>query len=163
MTISLIVAMSENRVIGKNNQLPWHIPEDLKRFKKLTMGHPIIMGRKTFESIGRPLPGRDNFILSRNPKYSVPGTTTFQSLDAVISFAKEKYSVDEEFFIIGGEQIFKQALPLANRIYLTKILSQVDGDTFFPEFDETLYQIVSKESLNSDTLEYENLNLARTL
>ena len=160
MIISLIVAMAKNKVIGKDNKLPWQIPEDLKRFKRLTLGHPIIMGRKTFESIGRPLPGRDNLVLSRDPQYQAVGIQSFTSLEEVLQFCRNNYATDEEVFVIGGEQIFKQALPLADRIYLTKILSEVEGDTFFPDFDEQLFRIESQESL-SEPLAYENINLVR--
>src|SRR5690242_6914236 len=112
MKISLVVAMSENRVIGVDNHLPWHIPEDLKRFKKITSGHPIIMGRKTFESIGKPLPNRTNIIISRNKDYRAEGTITCHSLADAIHWASQAPG-NEEIFIIGGGEIFQQALPRA--------------------------------------------------
>ena len=132
MSLSIIVAMTDDRVIGRDNKLPWHISEDLKRFKALTMGHPIIMGRKTYESIGKPLPGRHNIVISREPKRSYAGVTVVQSLDAALdAFA----AVDTELFVIGGAKIYELALPIADRLYLTLIHSKFEGDTFFPEID----------------------------
>lgn len=132
-TISLIVAMAENRCIGRDNKMPWHIPEDLKRFKQLTMGAPVIMGRKTFESIigylGKPLPGRENIVVSRTD--SDLGTPSFTSIPCAITHAKTR--TEDEIFIIGGAQIYAQSINLANRIHLTQIHQNVDGDAFFPE------------------------------
>lgn len=129
--ISLIVAQSENRVIGINNQLPWHIPEDLKHFKKVTAGHPIIMGRKTYESIGKLLPNRTNIILSRKPDYHVDGAKVCDGVAAAISLAKDSPGADE-IFIIGGGDIFLQAMGYAQRIYLTIVHQEIQGDAFFP-------------------------------
>lgn len=131
MSLSLIVAMSQNRVIGKNNKLPWHLPEDLKQFKKITMGHPIIMGRKTFESIGKPLPGRENIVITRDSSYRAEGIRVTHSLQEAI----QSFKVQDELFVIGGADIFKIALPFAHKIYLTLIAKNIEGDTFFPELN----------------------------
>lgn len=131
MIVSCIVAVSDNRVIGCGNRLPWHLPADLKRFKKLSMGHHIIMGRKTFESIGRLLPGRTSIVITRNPKYEAPGAVLVLSLDE----AFEKAASDDEVFVIGGEAIFEQALPRADRLYLTRVHASFEGDVFFPACD----------------------------
>lgn len=133
MIISLIVAMDEKRGIGKNNQLPWRLSDDLKRFKALTMGHHIIMGRKTYESIARLLPGRTMVIVTRNPEYDVVGALVTNSLPMALEIAEK--SNESEVFIVGGAEIFAEALPLADRIYLTLVHSNVDADVFFPEFD----------------------------
>ncbi len=129
--ISLIVAMARNRVIGRNNQLPWHLPEDLKRFKQITMGHPILMGRKTYESIGRPLPGRENVVVSRNPHYHPEGVVVEPNLIEAL----EKRKNEPEIFIIGGSQLFAEGALIAERIYLTLIERDVEGDVFFPEIN----------------------------
>ncbi len=133
MIISLIVAMDEKRGIGKNNQLPWRLSDDLKRFKALTMGHHIIMGRKTYESIARLLPGRTMVIVTRNPEYDVVGALVTNSLPMALEIAEK--SNESEVFIVGGAEIFAETLPLADRIYLTLVHSNVDADVFFPEFD----------------------------
>ncbi len=130
MILSAILAMSENRVIGRNNQLPWHLPEDLKHFKKITFGHPIIMGRKTYDSMGRLLPGRENIIITKQPDLRIPGARIVGSLEeALVPYENQNY----EIFVIGGAQIFETALPLVQQIYLTLIHQTVEGDTFFPE------------------------------
>ena len=129
--ISLIVAHDKNRVIGYENKMPWYLPGDLKYFKEMTMGKPIIMGRKTFESIGRPLPGRRNIVITRNEQYKSDGIETVSSLEDALMLTKD----DEEVMIIGGEQIFRLALPLANRLYITQIHSEFNGDTFFPSYE----------------------------
>jgi dihydrofolate reductase len=126
--LSLIVAVARNGVIGKDNRLPWHIPEDLKRFRALTMGHHIIMGRRTWESIGRPLPGRTSIVVTRDRNYSAPGAKVVHSLaDAVAACAG-----DDEAFVIGGAEIYREALPQAERIYLTEVLADYPGDVWFP-------------------------------
>ncbi len=117
--------MSENRVIGRAGTLPWHLSADLKRFKKLTMGHAIVMGRKTYESIGRPLPGRASIVLSRDPKYVIAGTDVVENLEQALAKTKE-----EEVFVIGGAQLYEIALPLAERLYLTEVGTTIDGDVF---------------------------------
>ena len=133
MIVSIIVAIDDNWGIGKDNQLPWHLPSDLKRFKQLTMGHHLIMGRKTYESIGRQLPGRISIVLSRDPDYELPDGILTNSLDEALKFSKE--SGETETFIIGGGQVFEEALELADRIYLTKVHEEFGCDTFFPELD----------------------------
>ncbi|MCP2036274.1 dihydrofolate reductase [Planomicrobium sp. HSC-17F08] len=129
--ISLMVAHDPNRVIGKDNQLPWHIPEDLAYFKKHTIGKGIVMGRNTYESIGRPLPKRRNIVVTRNPEYRADGIDVVHNLDEAIRLAKEQH---EEVMVIGGEQIFRTILPQADRLYITLIKQEFDGDTFFPEY-----------------------------
>ena len=131
--ISIIVAHAKNRVIGKANKLLWHISDDLKRFKTLTTGHPIIMGRKTYESIGKPLPNRTNIIVSRNIN-ELSGCFVYPSLESAIEKVGE---IDkEEIFIIGGGEIYRQALPLADRLYVTKVDLNIEGDTYFPEYEK---------------------------
>jgi dihydrofolate reductase len=139
--LSLIVAMSSNRVIGINNALPWHLPNDLKYFKQVTMGKPIIMGRNTFESIGKPLPGRRNIVISRNPDYAPVGVDVVNSLEAAIQLGEDICLVDghEEVMVIGGAQIYGQALPRADRLYITHVDAQVNGDAFFPEVDWSVF------------------------
>jgi dihydrofolate reductase len=128
---SLVVAMARNRVIGRDNQLPWRLPADLAYFKRVTLGHPIIMGRRTYESIGRPLPGRLNIVVSRNPQFSAPGCTVVPSLAEAWRAAGDA----AEVCVIGGTSIFAEALPAADRIHLTEVDADVPGDTWFPEFD----------------------------
>ena len=123
--------MARNRVIGRDNQLPWRLPADLAYFKRVTMGHPIIMGRRTYESIGRPLPGRLNIVVSRNPQFGAPGCTVVPSLADAWRAAGDA----EEVCVIGGTSIFAEALPAADRIHLTEVDAEVPGDTWFPEFD----------------------------
>ncbi len=125
--------MARNRVIGRDNHLPWRLPADLAYFKQVTMGHPVIMGRRTWESIGRPLPGRQNIVVSRNPDYSAPGATVVGSLDDAWRAAGD---VDEAC-VIGGTSLFAEALPLADRIHLTEVDAEVEGDTYFPPFDRS--------------------------
>jgi len=123
--------MAQNRVIGRAQGLPWHIPADLKRFKEITLGHPVIMGRKTFESVGRPLPGRENIVVSRQT-LSIPGVRVVTSVnEALLPFQ----GTDKEIFILGGGQIYVEALPITDRIYLTLIEENFEGDTYFPELD----------------------------
>lgn len=126
--LSLIVAMARNRVIGRNGKLPWHLSADLKRFRALTMGHHIIMGRNTWESIGRPLPGRFSVVVTRNQAYIAPGATVVNSLAEALLLTSE----DSEAFLIGGAEMYREALPLADRIYLTELLAEYPGDVFFP-------------------------------
>jgi dihydrofolate reductase len=131
MRLSAIVAMSENRVIGNDNRLPWHLPADLQHFKLVTLGKPIIMGRKTFESIGRPLPGRQNIIVTRDVDFLAPGCVVVHSIEAAISAASDQ----EEAFVIGGALLYEQMLPLVQCLYLTVIHQAFEGDTFFPVID----------------------------
>lgn len=132
MRLALIVAFSENRVIGRDNAMPWHIPEDLKHFKRVTMSHPVVMGRKTFESIGRVLPGRENVILSRQPGLTIPGTTVHPSLEVALKDLSARHP-DALVFVIGGGEIYRQALPLAEELFLTRVHRVVDGDATFPD------------------------------
>lgn len=140
--ISFIVAMDQNGLIGNNNEIPWHLPDDLKRFKKITMGHPIVMGRKTFESIGKPLPGRENIILTRNKEKVFEGCTVFYSQAELIQYCINKV---DEVFVIGGAEIFRIFLPYVDKLYVTKIHHEFSGDVFFPEMDCSNFQIVAKE------------------
>lgn len=151
--VTAIVAMSENNCIGKDNDLPWHIPEDLKRFKALTLGKPVIMGRKTFESIvdriGKPLPGRINVIVTRQD-LEIPQVLVFSDLNSAISHAKDLAVKEgqDEVIIGGGAQIYEQALPLCDRIYLTKVHQHVEGDAFFPEIDQTNWSLSEEQTFN---------------
>ncbi len=147
MKISLIVAMAANRAIGLNNQMPWHLSADLKRFKQITMGHPIVMGRKTFEAIGRPLPGRTNIIVSRKSNYVQKDCLAVDSLDAAI---REGCRLADEIFIIGGATLYEATLPLADTLYITQINQDFDGDTFFPEFDTGQWREVEREDIKND-------------
>nr|WP_244168467.1 type 3 dihydrofolate reductase [Gilliamella mensalis] len=145
--VSMIVAMADNHVIGLNNQMPWHLPADLAWFKKNTLNKPVIMGRKTFESIGRPLPGRHNIIISRQTVIEsnvVPNVSWVPSIDAAILLAQAQ--LVDEAFIIGGGNIYKQALPLANRLYLTHIDAKLQGDTFFPDYSPEQWQVIYQEA-----------------
>lgn len=144
--VSLIAAMAENRVIGINNRLPWHLPDDLKRFRLLTTGHTVIMGRKNYESIGKPLPQRRNIVVSRRPDYQAPGCLVVHTLDEALASA----SVDSEVFVIGGADIYRQTMAIADRLYLTLVHAHVDGDTFFPEFDSDQWQETSRERHEPD-------------
>jgi dihydrofolate reductase len=146
MRKSLIVAMSNHRVIGANNTLPWHLPADLKHFRALTMGHPIIMGRKTHESIGKPLPGRENIVVSANKDFSAPGCSVVPSLHAALEICGKA----EEIFFIGGNTLYQQALPLTQRIYLTHVDCDVKGDTFFPVLDMKQWREVAAEARPAD-------------
>jgi dihydrofolate reductase len=133
MIRSLVVAMARNRVIGRDNRLPWRLPADLAYFKEVTMGHPVIMGRRTFESIGKALPGRLNIVVSRNPAFRAPGCTVVASLgDAWRAAAGAP-----EVAVIGGTSLFAEALPIADRIHLTEVQADVPGDTYFPDFDRS--------------------------
>jgi len=145
--LSIIVAIARNRVIGINNTLPWHLPEDLKRFRSLTMGHHIIMGRKTYESLGRLLPGRTTVIVSRSKDYAVPGALVAHSLDLAVALCGD----DPEVFVIGGAELYREGLQLAHRLYLTEIDAEFPGDAFFPSFELGAWQEVSRESHVSDS------------
>jgi dihydrofolate reductase len=136
MRISLVVAMARNRVIGRDNAMPWRLPADLAHFKKVTMGHPIVMGRRTYESIGRALPGRINIVVSRNRAFEAPGCRVVDSLDAAWKAAAGA----EEVSVIGGTTLFEETLPLADTIHLTEVEADVEGDTYFPEFDRSAWR-----------------------
>ena len=151
MIISMIAAMADNRIIGKDNQMPWHLPADFAWFKRCTMGKPVVMGRKTYESIGRPLPGRLNIVISRDASLSIEGVTTVTSIEQALEVAGEV----EEVMIIGGGAIYAACLPMANKLYITHIEAEIEGDTQFPdwgkEFKETYseaYQADEKNAYN---------------
>lgn len=143
MRTSIIVAIAENYAIGKNNELLWHLSADLKRFKQITTGHSIIMGRKTFESIGKPLPNRRSVVITRDKNFSHEGITVVHSIAEALEIVKH----EEEIFIIGGGTIYEEMLPKADRIYLTTVHKSFDADTFFPKFDTNQWQIVTEEEL----------------
>ena len=152
MRIALMVAMARNRVIGRNNNLPWYLPGDLKYFKQATMGKPIIMGRKTWDSIGRPLPGRMNVVISRDPEWQAPaGTTPAKSLgDALVKAgAQAEIEGGEEVMIIGGGQIYAEALPIVDRMYVTLVHAEVEGDAFFPEVDWSEWEELGREDFSA--------------
>jgi len=151
MKISLVWAMAQNRVIGRNNQLPWYLPEDLKYFKRITLGKPVIMGRKTFDSIGKPLPGRTNIVVTRNRDWSFEGVRIVDSLEAARELCENLAIVDgtEEAMIIGGAEIYRQAMPLADRLYLTEVHADVEGDATFPEFDRSQWQEIAREDFEA--------------
>jgi len=145
--LAIIVAAARNGVIGRNNALPWHLPEDLKYFRRVTMGKPVIMGRKTFESIGRPLPGRSNVVISRDPQFSSDGVSVVGSLDAALALASDIALIDgvDELVVIGGEQIYREALPRAQRLYLTEVHADVEGDAVLPPMRREEWREVSRE------------------
>ena len=162
MKISLIVAMAANRVIGLDNKMPWHLSADLKKFKAITMGSPIVMGRKTYESIGRPLPGRSNIIISRNLDYQQADCLVFNDIKTAIEASSKDA---EEIFIIGGAELYKATLPHADNLYLTVINQDFDGDTFFPEIDFKAWTEASREDISDDpsvNFNYSFLKLSRT-
>ena len=149
MTISIIAAVASNNIIGRDNKLPWHMPADLKWFKKLTMGHHVLMGRKTFEEFKKPLPGRTNVVITRNPNWSADGVAMARSLDEAIS--KAEAAGDPEIFVIGGAEVFAQVLHRAGRMYITRIHAEPEGDTFFPEFDDVNeWKLVDSEHFEAD-------------
>ena len=144
--ISIIAAMSLNRAIGYKGKIPWHIPGEQQRFKQITWGHTIIMGRKTYESIGKPLPGRTNIVITRHKKYKAPGSIVVHSLEPALKNCPPN---ETETFIIGGEQIFRLALPLVQRIYLTTIQQEIAGDAFFPEFALKEFKVIKTEQITA--------------
>jgi dihydrofolate reductase len=144
--ICLIAAMAANRVIGRNNALPWHLPADLKRFKALTMGHPVVMGRKTYESIGRPLPGRQNLVITRSRDYAAPGCEVVHSLDAALAACRGA----QEIFIIGGAELYRESLPRAQRLEFTEIHAEFEGDAIFPEFSLDEWRETGREFHGAD-------------
>ena len=149
MTIALIVAASQNNVIGRNNQLPWHLPGDLQYFKTMTLGKPVIMGRKTFESIGKPLPGRDNIVISRQTNYTADGIKVVSSLEQAIALGQSINLINgiEEVMVIGGAQIYEKSLDLADRVYLTRVHRKVEGDAYFPALDSQLWHEIAREDI----------------
>jgi dihydrofolate reductase len=141
MKLSAIVAMASNRVIGANNQLPWRLPADLARFKRVTMGHTLVMGRKTYESIGRPLPGRTMIVVTRQPDFAPPGVKVAHSVDEALALARG----DDEVFIAGGAELYAQTIGRLDRLYLTRIEREVPGDTRFPELDLSAWRLIEED------------------
>lgn len=148
MQVSIIVAMANNNAIGKDNKMPWHLPADLKHFRQLTTGHYIIMGRKTYESIGKPLPNRTSVIITRNTDYKAEGGVVVESIEEALE--KAKGAGEKEVFIIGGAQIYEQTISMANRIYLTKIDADFEADTFFPKLSKEWKEAGKKEVFSPD-------------
>lgn len=146
MKISLIVAIDSNGVIGSDNGLPWHLPADLQHFKRTTMGKPILMGRKTWESLGRPLPGRTNIVITRDSGYQAAGCVVVNSIDAALQAAGEQ----DEVMVIGGAEFYRQVLPRADTLYLTRIHETFSGDTFFPELNEADWREVERSDQAAD-------------
>lgn len=150
----MIVAVANNGVIGVNNTLPWHLPEDLKRFRALTMGHHIIMGRKTYESLGRLLPGRTTVIVTRNPDYRVEGAIVVHGLSDAMQYCAQ----DKELFLIGGAQLYQEGLTMVNKLYITRVNLEVIGDAFLPEIDLSAWTLIEKKDhLSVSGLSYSDL------
>ena len=157
MMISIIAALGRNRVIGSENSIPWKLPADMKRFRELTTGKPVIMGRKTFESIGRPLPNRANIIITTDKNYRADSCIVVHSVDEALKAAK-----GSEIMVIGGSQIYKQFLPTANRMYLTFIDKEFEGDAYFPEYSEHEWKETSREEhVDENGLKYSFVNFER--
>ncbi|MFI5187961.1 MAG: dihydrofolate reductase [Chitinophagales bacterium] len=148
MTISFIVAVSENNVIGKDNNLPWHLPADMKYFKNVTWAMPVIMGRKSFEALGKPLTGRKNIVITRNKNWKADGVEVVPGIDQAIALASQTDA--KEIFITGGAEIFKAAFPFADKIYLTRIHGNFDGDSFFPEWKPNEWKLASNRDCEPD-------------
>jgi dihydrofolate reductase len=146
MKMSIIAAIADNGIIGKNNKLIWHLPADLKHFRELTMGKPIIMGRKTFEAIGKPLPGRRNIVISQDPLRSCPNCDFYISFEAALNAVKDA----NEIMIIGGADIYKLALPFAQKMYLTLVHHNFDGDTYFPEWNKNEWEEIARQYFPAD-------------
>ncbi len=144
--VTIIAAVGRNRALGKDNDLIWHLPADLRRFKSLTRGHHVIMGRKTFESLGKPLPKRTNIIVSRNPHYSAEGCIVVNSLEKALEIARS----DSNPFILGGAEIYKQALSFADHMDLTYVHEEFEADAFFPEFDPEEWELTGREDFEKD-------------
>ncbi|HPX89460.1 MAG TPA: dihydrofolate reductase [Methylophilaceae bacterium] len=158
--LSLIVARAKNNVIGLNNTLPWHLPEDLKRFRALTTGHHIIMGRKTYESLGRLLPNRTTVIVTRNPQYRVEGALMARSLNDAIALCQD----DEEPFLIGGAELYQTGLAKATKLYITEVDLDVTGDAFFPEVDFNYWQLAEqKQHIAANGMAYQDLVFTRKI
>jgi len=146
MRIALIVALARNCVIGRDNQLPWRLSADLQHFKQLTMGKPVVMGRKTYESIGKPLPGRTNIVLTRDTDFKAEGCVLVHDVDAALAAGGDA----EEIMVMGGSNLYAQLLPRADRLYLTEVHADIDGDASFPDFDRQRWRELSRESHSSD-------------
>jgi len=156
ISIALIAAVARNGAIGRGNELPWRISGDLQFFKRTTMGKPVVMGRKTYESIGRPLPGRANIVITRNSNWTAEGVEVVDSLEAALDLARERALAvgATELMVIGGAQIYRQALPLAARLYVTEVDAEVEGDAFFPQIDDSWVEVVRECYPASDKNEY---------
>ncbi len=152
--LAMVVAVADNGAIGKDGKVPWRIPEDLKHFKNVTMGHAIIMGRKTWDEVGRPLPGRRNLVVSRNAGLVLEGAEVLATLEAAIAAAR---TTDGEPHVIGGSAIYAAAMPLATRIHLTEVHRDVDGDTFFPPFDRSAWREVERRRADTEGVEFVTL------
>jgi dihydrofolate reductase len=146
MTVSLVVAASTNNVIGRDGELPWHLPDDLRHFKRITTGKPVIMGRKTFESIGRPLPDRQNIVMTRDPDYAAEGCDVVASVAEAMDVAGDA----DEVMVIGGGQVYRDFLPRADRIYMTRVQAEVQGETRFPKIEGNTWRLVSAEHHAAD-------------
>jgi len=146
MRLSIVVAMDKNHLIGKGNGLPWYLPADLAFFKKITTGNAILMGRKTYDSIGKPLPNRRNIIITRNPDISISGCEVVDSIGKALSITRD----EEEVMVIGGANLFKQFLPDVSRLYITHIEGELEGDTYFPNYDANDWLEISRESYQAD-------------
>ncbi|MEM0953488.1 MAG: dihydrofolate reductase [Pseudomonadota bacterium] len=148
MKVALVAAVADNGVIGRNNALPWRLSEDLKHFKRITMGKPVLMGRRTWESIGRPLPGRSNIVITRQAGYAADGAKVVNSLEAAMTLAEGIAVIDgaDEVMVIGGAEIYALALLSAERLYLTEVHAMVDGDAFFPAWDRAAWQEANRQS-----------------
>ena len=157
--ISLIVAASNNNAIGKANAMLWHLPEDLKFFKNTTWGMPIIMGRKTFESVGKPLPGRTNIVVTSNKDWTADGTITTTNIEEALKAAQATGA--KEIFITGGGEIYKQTMAIANKIYLTRVNTEIDGDAFFPEINESIWEKVFEKKVAADERNKFDMNFER--
>ncbi len=160
--ISLIAAMAHHRVIGRENQMPWHLPADLAHFKAITLGKPIIMGRKTWDSLGRPLPGRENIVVSQQMDLHLEGAVVFHSLAKALAFVEDQ----PEIMVIGGASIYQQALPLADKMYLTQIELEVVGDAYFPEWIEAAWQVINAKRFSKDDknpYDYQFIELLRSV
>jgi dihydrofolate reductase len=149
MIVSLVVAVAENQVIGKDGKLPWNLPNDLKHFRELTTGKPVIMGRKTFVSIGKPLPNRENIVITRQPHLHLSGCIIVHSLKEALRYAEKQIGA-KEAFIIGGGEIFTEALSLADRVYLTRVHGTFEGDAYFPALDPDEWEAVDKDEHEED-------------
>jgi len=149
MRLSVIAAVADNRVIGRGNDLPWHLPADLKHFKRTTLGHHLLMGRKTFESIGRPLPGRTTVVISRGRPEVPDGVLVAPSVEAAVEIAHR--AGDRQPFVAGGSEIFREALPIADRLYLTRVRAAPEGDRWFPEWDADSWRLMTTQSRAADS------------
>ncbi len=159
MKISIVVAVSKNNVIGKEGKIPWRIPEELALFKRITSGHHILMGRKTYESIGKPLAERTNIVLTRDKSFQAEGCFIAYDLDEAIEFARQRG--EEELMVIGGEEIYKLTLPFAERIYISRIQKEVEGDSRFPELEENEWVEISRDLYSNGEISFQRRTLER--